>query len=62
MPDGLTPDVAASDDPFVMTQLGDVNEAMLKTALTQAGKNISGRTKQPKHEPPDERNADAAQS
>lgn len=38
MPDGLTPDVAASDDPFVMTQLGDVNEAMLKTALTQAGK------------------------
>lgn len=38
MPDGLQPTVEAADDPMYPTQLGDVDEAMLKTALTRAGK------------------------
>lgn len=37
MPDGLTPDVEAYDDPFMPFQLGDTNESMLKTTLIQAG-------------------------
>lgn len=39
MPDGLQPTIKATDDPMFPTQLGDVNEEMLKTALMRAGKN-----------------------
>ena len=38
MPNGLTPDVKAEDNPLETYQLGDVNEAMLKVALQRAGK------------------------
>ena len=38
MPNGLTPDITSEDNPFETYQLGDVNEAMLKTALIKAGK------------------------
>ena len=38
MPDGLQPDVVAEDNPFYSEQLGDVNEQMLRAALTRAGK------------------------
>ena len=38
MPDGLIPDTEAEDNPFEPYQLGDENEAMLKTALEKAGK------------------------
>ena len=38
IPDGIAPKIAAEDDPFDGCQLGDVNETMLKAALTAAGK------------------------
>ena len=38
MPNGLTPDVKAEDNPLETYQLGDENEAMLKVALQRAGK------------------------
>lgn len=38
MPNGLTPDVEAEDNPLETYQLGDENEAMLKVALEKAGK------------------------
>ena len=38
MPDGMVPNVKAEDDPMQPYQLGDENEAMLKVALTRAGK------------------------
>ena len=38
MPDGLQPDIEATDDPMQPYQLGDVNEPMLRTALTAAGR------------------------
>lgn len=38
MPNGLTPDVKAEDNPIEAYQLGDENEAMLKVALQKAGK------------------------
>ena len=38
MPNGLTPNIEAIDDPMLPTQLGDVNENMLKEALKRAGK------------------------
>ena len=38
MPNGLTPDIEAVDDPLIPTQLGDVNESMLKEALKRAGR------------------------
>lgn len=38
MPNGLTPDIEAEDNPLEQYQLGDENEAMLKIALQKAGK------------------------
>ena len=38
MPDGLQPDTEAIDDPMQPYQLGDVNEPLLRAALTQAGR------------------------
>lgn len=38
MPDGLQPQHQAIDDPMLPTQLGDINENMLKVALQRAGK------------------------
>ncbi|WP_289075291.1 S41 family peptidase, partial [uncultured Bacteroides sp.] len=38
MPNGLTPNVKAEDNPLETYQLGDENEAMLKVALEKAGK------------------------
>ncbi len=38
MPDGLQPDTEAIDDPMQPYQLGDVDEAMLRAALTEAGR------------------------
>lgn len=38
MPNGLTPNVEAEDNPLETYQLGDENEAMLKVALEKAGK------------------------
>ena len=40
-PDGLTPDVTVSDNPFDGYQLGDENETMLKKALKAAGKSYT---------------------
>lgn len=49
MPNGLTPNTKVEDNPFEPYQLGDENEAMLKVALTKAGKvyPASGRSIQP---------------
>lgn len=38
MPNGLTPNVKAEDNPLETYQLGDENEAMLRVALEKAGK------------------------
>lgn len=38
MPNGLTPNVEAEDNPLETYQLGDENEAMLRVALEKAGK------------------------
>ena len=38
MPDGLQPDTPVQDDQIPLYQLGDVNEPLLRAALTQAGK------------------------
>ena len=38
MPNGLTPNVEAEDNPLETYQLGDENEAMLRIALEKAGK------------------------
>ena len=38
MPDGLQPDTEAIDDPMQPYQLGDVDEPLLRAALTQAGR------------------------
>lgn len=38
MPNGLHPDIKVEDEPMFPEQLGDVNELMLKAALTRAGK------------------------
>lgn len=38
MPNGLTPNVKAEDNPLETYQLGDENEAMLRIALEKAGK------------------------
>lgn len=38
MPDGLQPDIQVTDDPILPYQFGDVNETMLRTALTAAGR------------------------
>lgn len=37
MPDGLIPDITVADDPIQSYQLGDVDEPLLKQALTEAG-------------------------
>lgn len=46
MPDGMIPDVKAEDNPLQVTQIGDINEDMLKTALQQAGMVYEGSEKQ----------------
>lgn len=54
MPDGLTPDFTAYDEPYLPVQLGDENESMLKAALTHAGKVYppqSRATHEPAHAP-----------
>lgn len=38
MPDGLIPDVKVVDDAMLPYQLGDVNEPLLREALTEAGR------------------------
>ena len=38
MPDGLIPDIQIEDDPIQAYQIGDVNEPLLKQALTEAGR------------------------
>lgn len=38
MPDGLIPDITMKDDPILAYQIGDVNEPLLKQALTEAGR------------------------
>lgn len=38
MPNGLTPDIKATDDPMQPVQLGDENEALLRVALEKEGK------------------------
>ena len=38
MPDGMQPDIEAEDNPMLPYPLGDVNEPMLREALTQAGR------------------------
>ena len=38
MPDGLIPDVAVADDAMLPYQLGDVEEPLLRAALTEAGR------------------------
>lgn len=40
MPNGLTPDIKATDDPMQPVQLGDENEALLRVALEKKGNNI----------------------
>lgn len=38
MPDGLIPNIQIEDDPIQAYQIGDVNEPLLKQALTEAGR------------------------
>ena len=38
MPDGLIPDIQIEDNPIQAYQIGDVNEPLLKQALTEAGR------------------------
>lgn len=38
MPDGLRPDVGVDDEPMLAYVLGDVNEPLLRQALTEAGR------------------------
>lgn len=38
MPNGLTPDIEAIDDPMQPVQLGDENEILLRAALEKEGK------------------------
>lgn len=38
MPDGFIPDIQIEDDPIQAYQIGDVNEPLLKQALTEAGR------------------------
>lgn len=38
MPDGLRPDVGVGDEPMLGYALGDVNEPLLRQALTEAGR------------------------
>ena len=38
MPDGFTPDYEVDDDPTEGWELGDEREALLRAALTRAGK------------------------
>ena len=44
MPDGLQPNYNAEEDIFFQTQLGDVNEDLLKVALQHAGKVYTDKT------------------
>ena len=51
MPNGLTPNVKAEDNPLETYQLGDENEAMLRVALEKAGKIYPASRTQETHTP-----------
>lgn len=51
MPNGLTPNVEAEDNPLETYQLGDENEAMLRVALEKAGKVYSASRSQETYTP-----------